>query len=76
MQVQDLFLRDLYLLQTGGDLLKGQEPPFLTLSDERPNVIHLNDGHVVAEQHFGLCAQPLVLLGAFPEDLARASPNR
>ena len=58
VQLKDLLLGDLHLFQEGGDLLERQESAFLTLGDERAQLVHLKDGCFIAEQNCGLSAQP------------------
>jgi hypothetical protein len=57
VELGHLFLGDLDLLQTGGDLLEGQVPPFLPFGDERTKLLDLRDRSLALEQCFGLRAQ-------------------
>ena len=59
MQLDDLLLGDLHLLQAGGDLLEGQEPPLLAFGDQRAKLVDLHDRRLAREQCFGLGAQTL-----------------
>ena len=59
VELDDLLLRDLDLLQAGGDLLEGQETAFLAFGDERTQLVDLRDRRLALEQCFGLSAQPL-----------------
>jgi len=44
VQLRHLLLGDIDLLQRGGDLVEGQKAPFLTVGDERPELIEFVDG--------------------------------
>src|SRR5215217_4521514 len=59
VELDDLLLRDLDLLQAGGDLLEGQEPTLLAFGDQRAQLVDLGDRRLALEQCFSLCAQPL-----------------
>ena len=62
VQLEDLLLGDLHLLEAGGDLLDGQEPPLLAFRDQRAELVELRDGCLVGEQYVGLGAQSPILL--------------
>ena len=51
MKLLDLFLGYLDLFQARGDLIESQEAPLLALGDQRTQLLHLNDGCFVTQQH-------------------------
>ena len=58
VQLRDLLLGDLDLFQRGGDLLDGQDPPFLAFGDERAKLVDLGDRRFIRQECFGLGAHP------------------
>jgi len=63
VQLADLLLRDVDLLQGRGDLLDRQNPLLLSLGDQRPQLVHLDDGCLVRQQCFLLLTQARPSLG-------------
>ena len=59
MELGDLLLRDLDLLQRGGDLREGQDASVLAFRYERAKFIDLRDGDLFRQQHVRFGAQPL-----------------
>jgi hypothetical protein len=57
VQLADLLLRDVDLLQCGGDLLDREDALVLSLGDQRPQLVHLGDGCLVGQQCFALLTQ-------------------
>ena len=68
VELGDLLLRDLDLLQAGGDLLEGQEPPLLAFSDERAQLVDLEYRRVSPSSSASvLVPNPSILQGRISE---------
>jgi hypothetical protein len=68
VQLLDLLLRDLDLLQCGGDVVECQKAPLLPVRDKRPKLVQFVDRRLVRQQNLILdrTALPWMPIRALP----------